>query len=203
MLVDAKGETIMLNITRRGEQGQIAVMLAFAMIGLLAMAALAIDGGMLYWNQRRAQNGADAAAIAGVAVIADAVYAESYNCATSSETLILDAIKKYASNNDVPDAASGENVTAYYLTRDSVGNLVEITHSADPEDPLSTGGDPWAVGDTGHMPCDKEVVGLRVVTQFPQKTFMAGVIGIIETNVTVDASAIHETIGAPALPSSP
>ena len=182
----------MLKHIRRGEQGQIAVLLAVAMIGLLAMVALAIDGGMLFWNQRRAQNGADAAAIAGVSELADAVYGD---CATSSEQPILDAVYEYASNNEVPDADSGENVAAYYLTQDASGDYVDllrtvtITH-ADSSTTTTVG--PWEVGATGSIPCSEEPEGLRVVTQFPQPTFMAGVIGIAETNVTVDASAVHE-----------
>ncbi len=53
-------------LRQHGEQGQTAILLALSMIGLLGIVGLALDGGMLYWNQRRAQNGADAAVIAGV-----------------------------------------------------------------------------------------------------------------------------------------
>ena len=50
---------------RKREQGQAIVIMAFALIALLAFAALAIDGGNAYVERRRSQNGADAAALAG------------------------------------------------------------------------------------------------------------------------------------------
>ena len=50
--------------TRRSkERGQAAVIVGFALVGLLAFAALAIDGGNAYLTRRNAQNGSDAAAI--------------------------------------------------------------------------------------------------------------------------------------------
>jgi len=50
---------------RRSESGQALVLLALSFIVLLAFAGLAIDGGILYTERRRAQNAADAAAMAG------------------------------------------------------------------------------------------------------------------------------------------
>ncbi len=169
----------------RGEKGQIAILLALAMVGLLGIVGLALDGGMLYWNQRRAQNGADAAAIAGVGALSAIVTEKGYDCNTSNdaELKIRDAVRKYAGNNEVPNADGGANVRAYYLRQASNGDWVEITHS--------DSGEPWMVGDTGTIPCVK-VRGLRVETNFPQPTFIAGIIGIAETNVTVDASAVFK-----------
>ncbi|HPO58244.1 MAG TPA: pilus assembly protein TadG-related protein [Anaerolineaceae bacterium] len=47
------------------ESGQIIVIFAIALIALLALTALAIDGGMVYADRRHDQNVADAAAFAG------------------------------------------------------------------------------------------------------------------------------------------
>ena len=49
----------------RDERGQILVIVAGGMIALLAIAALALEGGMLMLNRRDAQNGADLASVAG------------------------------------------------------------------------------------------------------------------------------------------
>lgn len=49
----------------RSESGQALVLLAISIVVLLAFAGLAIDGGILYTERRRAQNAADAAAMAG------------------------------------------------------------------------------------------------------------------------------------------
>ncbi len=48
----------------RSESGQTLVLLTLALAGLLGFSALALDGGMLYSERRRAQNAADSAAMA-------------------------------------------------------------------------------------------------------------------------------------------
>jgi hypothetical protein len=54
-----------MKISRGSQSGQTIVLMAFAIIGLFGFAALALDGGMLYAERRRAQNAADAGALAG------------------------------------------------------------------------------------------------------------------------------------------
>lgn len=49
---------------RHSEAGQTYIFLAIMMVGMLGFSALAIDGGALYHEHRRAQNAADAAAMA-------------------------------------------------------------------------------------------------------------------------------------------
>ncbi len=47
------------------ERGQALILIVFAIAALFGIAGLAIDGGNLYGDRRRAQNAADAAALAG------------------------------------------------------------------------------------------------------------------------------------------
>jgi len=54
--------------TKPAEQGQAIVMLALAIVGMLGFAAIALDGGNIYTEQRRAQTAADNAAIAAAYV---------------------------------------------------------------------------------------------------------------------------------------
>lgn len=54
-----------MDTKRNLERGQAIVLLAVTIVVLLGFTALAIDGGMVYADRRRAQNGADAAALAG------------------------------------------------------------------------------------------------------------------------------------------
>jgi len=162
------------------QQGQAAVLLALAMIGLLAIVGLALDGGMLYWNQRRAQNGADAAVIAGVTAMVDDFLADGTVC--GPEQAILDRVYEYASVNEVPDAGGGNNVEAFYLTKNNNGDRVLLINPATNK--------PWKVGGGGaNIPCNQNIAGLQVRASFPQQTFLAGIIGIAESNVTVQASA--------------
>jgi Flp pilus assembly protein TadG len=54
------------------EKGQAIVMVAFAAIGLIAFAALAIDGGRVFSDKRHAQNAVDSAALAVALALARA-----------------------------------------------------------------------------------------------------------------------------------
>lgn len=60
---------------RSSENGQALILLVLAFIVLLGFVALALDGGMVYADRRRAQNGADASSLAGGA--AAAIYLEN------------------------------------------------------------------------------------------------------------------------------
>jgi uncharacterized membrane protein len=59
---------IMKNLS--SEKGQAIVLVAFAVIGLVAFAALAIDGGRVFSDKRKAQNAADSAALSVALAIA-------------------------------------------------------------------------------------------------------------------------------------
>ena len=48
----------------RSESGQILVIIAFALVGLVGITGLAIDGSAAYADRRQAQNAADSASLA-------------------------------------------------------------------------------------------------------------------------------------------
>ena len=56
---------------RRSAQGQMIVIAALAMVAIVAMVGLVIDGGAVFAQQRLAQNGSDAAATAGALIVAE------------------------------------------------------------------------------------------------------------------------------------
>lgn len=89
------------NGTRRIERGQSLVIVAFALVSLLGMSGLAIDGGILFANRRHAQNAADAAAMAGAFAILQGndPIAHAYN---------------RAADNDFDDNHSSNWVEVYY-----------------------------------------------------------------------------------------
>ena len=77
------------NPKNKSENGQIVILLALAFVGILAFAALAIDGAMIYSDRRIAQNGADAASVSGGQAVADDLLAlgesvtyRNWNCDT-------------------------------------------------------------------------------------------------------------------------
>ena len=55
---------------RHGQRGQALFIFVIALVALIAMTGLILDGGAVFAQQRVAQNGADGAATAGTVVIA-------------------------------------------------------------------------------------------------------------------------------------
>ncbi len=64
-------------LANRSEKGQALILIVGALIGLLAFTALAIDGGMVLYDRRSAQNAADAAALAGAYTLSWNFYLDS------------------------------------------------------------------------------------------------------------------------------
>ncbi len=170
-------------LRHHGEEGQVIILFALAMVGIVAVVAAALDGGMLYWNQRKAQNAADAAVMAGTTMLVAQVQSGSYLCGVTSDRPILDQVQAYAGINDVPDATNANNVVAYYMVKDEEGNRIDLYNPAT--------GLPWQVGETGAVPC-APVAGLHVKVSYPQRTFLAGIIGIAQTRASVNAYAIWD-----------
>lgn len=54
-----------MNKIKRTERGQALILITFAIIGLIAITGLTVDGGIAYSDRRNAQNAADTAAYAG------------------------------------------------------------------------------------------------------------------------------------------
>lgn len=90
------------------ESGQAIVLLALGAVVMLGFAALAIDGGMVYADNRHAQNAADAASLAGAGMGANkmeelGVNSDNFNCSDFSNSgtnmgKVHDAIKTAAVN---------------------------------------------------------------------------------------------------------
>ena len=60
-----------------GESGQVIVMVAITMVGLVAVVGLVTDGGLVFAQRRDLQNAADAAALAGAMQIDESAYRAS------------------------------------------------------------------------------------------------------------------------------
>jgi len=64
----------------RKESGQIIVLLAVSLVVVLMVAALAVDGGMIYSERRFAQNAADASSMAGGGTVLYSINPEGFVC---------------------------------------------------------------------------------------------------------------------------
>jgi Flp pilus assembly protein TadG len=103
----------------REESGQVLIVMVFAVIALLAVIGLAIDGGMIILERRRMQNSGDAAALAGTRLLAQAICGEG-----ADDAAIAAEVNRYAEDNGVPDTDGGAgngvngNVVAQYVDAD-------------------------------------------------------------------------------------
>jgi len=106
----------------RGERGQSLIIVALALLTIMALAALVVDGGNAYVQRRRVQNAADAGAVAGARELAlggtdEQIYArvEEYTCvrngATSFEAVYIPGGEPVG-GGAVPSDASGIRVGA-------------------------------------------------------------------------------------------
>ena len=68
--------------TDRTQKGQALILIVFAVIGLLALTGLAVDGSVTYSNRQGAQNAAETAALTGALDLANSV--------SSSTTIVND-----------------------------------------------------------------------------------------------------------------
>lgn len=109
---------------KASERGQIVILLALVLLVLLAFAALAIDGGMVYSNRRYTQSVADSASLAGAGKIANdlnqrkangsaVISYENFSCSDSlvvsamtqaiNEATLRASANNYVLDNDISD----------------------------------------------------------------------------------------------------
>ncbi len=101
------------------EEGQAIILIAIALVGLLVVTGLAVDGGRLLTARREAQNAADAAALGGTRVLAEMI--QSCDLSTPvNDQRIWDAVVQYAAQNNVPQEVidGAENIQAWYVDQD-------------------------------------------------------------------------------------
>jgi Flp pilus assembly protein TadG len=111
MTSDRHPGDVSMNVTagagrpRRAATGQILVVAALAMVAIVSLVALVLEGGNAYAHQRQTQNAADAAADAGAAVIA-----RRFANASLTDGNVNTAIQSSIGVN----LAAGSTATAYY-----------------------------------------------------------------------------------------
>jgi hypothetical protein len=143
------------------QRGQSLVVLALALVALLAMVGLIIDGGNAFVQQRRAQNGIDAASEAGAVQLARRLVGLPGNDAAWDQR-VLDAVNAAATANGL-DTVDTPNYT------DRAGTVL------------------GPVG-TGTIPANTQGVQARGNRNFT--TFIAGVIGLNAFTASATATAI-------------
>jgi hypothetical protein len=146
--------------------GQSIILVAIMALGLVALAAMAVDLSNAYFFRRTAQNAADAAALAGAEELAWQRNKHGKNLENKNGTArdINSTVNELAERNGVEDTDPDEtyindNVEAFYL--DINGNHLS-------EDPI-----PVAIQDS----TPNDAFGIEAVTYMTAPTFLGGVLG--------------------------
>jgi Flp pilus assembly protein TadG len=148
---------------RRAAEGQIIVVAALALVGIVVIAGIIIDGGALLAQERLAQNGADAAATAGTLVIA-----ENLGSATDIRTDqdVYQAVNAIAVKNGLA------GLTAEYTTDIGQPIGVPVSNAVQPIPSAARG-----VRAGGNRTVDatfSRVIGLNQFTASAEATVVAG-----------------------------
>ena len=165
----------MMYKTTNSERGQALVIVALALIGLIAITGLAIDGSMALADRRHAQNAADTAALA--AALSYVRACENTGCDTAAEM----ASAKAALEIDALDRALSNGYTG-----DLLHSEVEVYTCDDADASCSA---PYA-GDSDYV---------QVVIKSHLETTFARIVGIPKMHNTVQAVALAKSSinGAP------
>jgi hypothetical protein len=142
------------------EEGQSIVIIAIVMVAMLALAGLAIDGGNLFLERRNTQNAADAAALAGTRVLANAVCSEP----GVDDSAVLEAVNQFAGRNGVEDVSF---LFAEYTDQDE--NVL---------------------GEVGAGSIPVGASGVQVIIDSTINTHFMKVVGIDTADVSADALAL-------------
>jgi Flp pilus assembly protein TadG len=158
---------------RTGARGQVIVILALAMVPLLIMAGLVIDGGYAFSQQRNAQNGVDAAAEAGAVVLVQNLPFRLKNQPQPrTDQDVLNAVVASASGNGITSTPS-----AVYT--DIEGNLINVT-----------------VGSLGGQPPPANAYGVRASGDVAFGTFFSSVAGLTGFTASAKATAVAGSINS-------
>ncbi len=171
------------------QPGQVAVIMALAMTGLLGATALGIDLGFSYAHYRQVQNAADAAALAGVQDLSRHYQCIAYppgSCGTATLTadktnsdVWSDMTKAaVASLPNFPDPAT---VTALPANVQLTAEYIRPDNSLYPV--------PATGAITSTPPAANSPVGVKATVGFRYPTFFARVFGITTTYVQAEAYA--------------
>ena len=153
----------------RDERGQVLVVMALALVGLLSMTALVVDGGNAFAQQRLTQNASDAAADAGAVVLAQNIGASLVGKPLpKTDQDVANAVNGSATNNGITSPT-----TAFYT--DISGNLLSPSVQ---------------VGSLGTAAPPSAAYGVQVNGTKTFPAILTGVVGIRQWSASTRATAV-------------
>ena len=149
-----------MKIQTKGQRGQAMIMIVFALIGLIAIIGLAVDGGLAFSDRRHAQNAADTAAMAGAVAKINA------------QALSMTKVDVRAELDIAAKNMAGQNG----YNNDLVLDTVEVFTCDEPESSCEN-----YAGNADYV---------QVIIHSDINTFFAGVLGIPQMHNRVQAIAL-------------
>ena len=150
---------------RETERGQILVIVAGGLIGLLAIVALVLEGGTVVLNRRDAQNASDLSALAGARTVA-----LNYTDAPRTQAQVYTAINDNLSANDCGLTSSAPCTWEAQFVGAGLANLGDVNNVS--------------------APLPANALGVRVgVTRSPGAQ-LGRVLGIQSWDVSTEATAV-------------
>jgi len=112
------------------ENGQALVLIAFAFLTLIGFTALAIDGGMVYSDRRRAQNASDAGSLAGGGAAAltmenEHVFYSNFTCGSADVNAAVSAAENAAENLMLANQYNNADISVVTDCQDGDGTYFE------------------------------------------------------------------------------
>jgi Flp pilus assembly protein TadG len=149
---------------RRSQRGQVLVIVAGGLIGLIAIAAFALEGGTVMLNRRDAQNSADLASMAGAHIVA-----QHYTQSAKNQGNVRTAIEDTLGANDC--TAVG-NVPCTWTAHFVGSGLVDL----------------GLVGSSGPLPAG--ALGVRVDVTRQPGALLGRILGITDWTISTEGTSI-------------
>jgi hypothetical protein len=177
---------------RRSAAGQALVLMALALVALLAMVGLVIDGGSAWANQRITQNGSDAAAEAGAVIMAER-FGGGAAPSGGWDAAVAKAVADSATANGITvTAAYYTDICGIPLTPAGTAALnSDNTYNLAAADQVGSGSLPANVSSTPDCPSRTSgpAAGVLVLGHKSMATSFANVVGITTLNIGTQSTA--------------
>ena len=160
------------------EEGQAIVLVALAMVAMLGMLALAVDGGVAYAMRRQMQNASDSASLGGAQVLLNRLG----DLSAATEQAVLLAVHANAEQNGVADSNA--------IPGDGINDNIQAFFVNQNDTPL---GGP--LGSNGFVPAAAR--GVQVGASGSFVSFFAGLAGHDSLGVGATAAARYDSVVLP------
>ena len=167
---------------RKRARGQVMVIVALAMLLLIAIVGLAVDGGATYALRRKAQNASDGAALAGGRLMLkyyDQMVLANPDFDVPSSGSKEDAVRAAINEYIVRNGVVANTVKAYFVDRNK--EIVTVSQGEDRGQGHCGSapglGRPCEVSENGEIPWQRGVIGVTLISTAKTDSMFAGAMG--------------------------